>query len=142
MRKFAVNHQPGPYEYRLNPAVFYLKFVKRNGSISNGGIITPIDHFENLRTNPVHQGPKKGLRVSYESLSGRYLRQNAFLDLIRSGYIGAHAETTAHLKTLVEPVLQNDRALVAAIQRRMETQTIDDDFDSELTLDVSGQTNE
>jgi len=26
MRKFAVAHPPGPHEYRLNPAVFYLKF--------------------------------------------------------------------------------------------------------------------
>jgi hypothetical protein len=36
--------------------------------------------------------------------------------LIRSGYIGAHAETTQHLKTLVDAVLANDRAVVAAIQ--------------------------
>jgi hypothetical protein len=44
------------------------------------------------------------------------MRQGAFLDLIRSGYIGAHAETTQHLETLVEAVLANDRAVVAAIQ--------------------------
>jgi len=35
---------------------------------------------------------------------------------VRSGYIGAHAETTHHLKTLVKAVLANDRAVVAAIQ--------------------------
>jgi hypothetical protein len=28
--KFAVAHPPGPHEYRLNPAVFFLKFVKRD----------------------------------------------------------------------------------------------------------------
>jgi hypothetical protein len=48
-RKFARNHSPGPFEYRLNPEVFYLKFVKRDGAISNGAIVTPIDHFEQLR---------------------------------------------------------------------------------------------
>lgn len=116
MRKFAADQPPGLHEYRLNPAVFYLKFVKRDGSIKNGGIITPIDHFEKLRTDPACQGPKNGLRVSYESLSGRYLRQSAFLDLIRSGYIGGHAETTAQLKTLIQAVLKNGRAVVAAIQ--------------------------
>ena len=127
MRKFATNQPPGLHEYRLNPVVFYLKFVKRDGSITSGGIITPIDHFEKLRTDPACQGPKNGLRVSYESLSGRYLRQSAFLDLIRSGYIGGHAETTAHLKTLVHAVLKNDRAVVAAIQRRKETTVVEKD---------------
>ncbi len=116
MKRFAVAHPPGPYEYRFNPAVFFLKFVKRDGSISAGGIITPIDHFDQLRKDPSCRGPKKGIRVGYESLAGRYLRQAAFFDLIRSGYIGAHAETTAHLRTLVEAVLRNDRAVVAAIQ--------------------------
>jgi hypothetical protein len=118
MRKFAIAHPSGPHEYRLNPDVFYLKFVKRDGSISNGGILMPINHFEMLLTDPVCIGPKKGLRISYESLSGRYLREMAFLDLLRSGYIGAHAETTAHLKTLVDAVLKNNRAVVAAIQQQ------------------------
>lgn len=116
MRKFAAAHQPGPHEYRLNPAVFYLKFVKRDGTVRGGGIITPIDHFEQFREDPVCKGPRGGLRISYAGLAGRYMRQAAFLDLIRSGYIGAHAETTRHLKTLVEAVLANDRAVVAAIQ--------------------------
>jgi hypothetical protein len=116
MRKFAVLHPPGPYEYRLNPAVFYLKFVKRDGMIRGGGIITPIDHFEQLREDPSCRGPKGALRISYEGLDGRYMRQGAFLDLIRSGYIGAHGETTEHLKTLIGAVLANDRAVVAAVQ--------------------------
>src|SRR5260370_14181105 len=102
MRHFAVAHPPDPHEYRLNPAVFYLKFVKRDGMIRSGGIITPIDHFEQLRNDPACKGPKGGLRISYDALAGRYMRQGAFLDLIRSGYIGAHAETTQHLKTLVD----------------------------------------
>jgi len=137
MLKFARGHPPGPYEYRLNPAVFYLKFVKRDGSMSNGGIITPIDHFEKLRTDPACKGPKSGLRVSYQSLAGRYLRQGAFLDLIRSGYIGAHAETTAHLKTLVEAVLKSNRGVVAAIQRGTKSALVDDDLDD--SLDASAE---
>ena len=124
MRKFAVSHEPD-LEYRLNPAVFYLKFVKRDGSISKGGIIMPIDHFECLRRDPASRGPKNGLRVSYDSLSGRYLRQSAFVDLIRSGYIGAYAETTDYLRTLVEAVLEGDRSVVAAIQQSTQTGAID-----------------
>lgn len=121
MRMFTAEQPPALHEYRLNPAVFYLKFVKRDGSLKNSSIIMPIEHFEKLRTDPACEGPKKGLRVSYKSLSGRYLRQGAFLDLVRSAYIGGHAETTAHLKTLVEAVLKNGRAVVIAIQQHTET---------------------
>jgi hypothetical protein len=116
MRNFAVAHPPGLHEYRLNPAVFYLKFVKRDGMIRGGGIILPIDHFEQVRMDLSCKGPRGGLRISYNGLAGRYMRQGAFIDLIRSGYIGAHAETTQQLKTLVDAVVANDRAVVAAIQ--------------------------
>jgi hypothetical protein len=121
MQMFAAKHSLGPYEYRLNPEMFYLKFVKRDAAIRNGGILMPIDHFEKLRNDPLCRGPKKGLRVSYESLSGRYLRQGPFLDLIRSGYIGGHAETTRHMKVLIDAVLDANRAVVAAIQETTDT---------------------
>ncbi len=101
MQKFTNQHPPGPYEYRLNPEVFYLKFVKRDGALRNAGIVLPIDHFERLRADPSSKGPRGAVRVSFESLAGRYLRQGPFLDLIRAGYIGATAKTTAHLKELV-----------------------------------------
>ncbi len=55
--------------------------------------------------------------MSYNSLEGRYLRQGPFLDLIRSGYIGAHAETTKDLEVLVKEILQSNWAVVAAIQQ-------------------------
>ena len=116
MQKFRKNHAPGSYEYRLNPEVFYLKFVKRDGAMKNASITMPIDHFERLREDLSCRGPRGGFRISFESLAGRYLRQTAFLDLIRSGYIGSHARTTKDLKTLVEYVVREGRAAVAAIQ--------------------------
>ena len=116
MQKFREEHSPGLYEYRLNPQVFYLRFVKRDGALKNAAITIPIDHFERLREDPVCRGPRGGFRISFESLEGRYLRQEAFIDLIRSGYIGAYADTTKHLKALVEAVVQQDRSVVAAVQ--------------------------
>ena len=116
MRRFNTRHAPGPYEYRLNPQVFYLKFVKRDGALTSAPVITPLDHFERLRTDPACRGPRGGVRISFNDLAGRYLRQTAFLDLLRSGYIGSHAETTAHLKELVQAVRRGDKAVVAAIQ--------------------------
>jgi hypothetical protein len=131
MQKFAAQHAPGPFEYRINSGVFYLKFVKRNGLITSGGIIMPLEHFEKLRLDPACKGRNNGLRVSYDSLAGRYLRPNAFVDLVRAGYIGAHAETTAQLKVLIEAVLNNDRAVVAAIQRATG-RTVPDDDEAEI----------
>lgn len=116
MQRFRKSHAPGQFEYRLNPEVFYLKFVKRDGAMKNASITMPIDHFERLRKDPSCRGPRGGFRISFESLAGRYLRQTAFLDLIRSGYIGSHARTTTDLKTLVEYVVREGRAAVAAIQ--------------------------
>jgi len=37
--------------------VFYLKFVRRNGSLANGSIITLIDHYERLLQDPSCKGP-------------------------------------------------------------------------------------
>lgn len=120
MRRFSAEHPPGPYEYRLNPQVFYLKFVKRDGALKNASIITPLDHFERLRDDPACRGPRGGFRISFKGLAGRYLRQYAFLDLIRSGYIGAHAETTAYLKELVQGLVQGNKAVVAAVQSQKD----------------------
>ena len=115
MGKFSKQHPPGPYEYRLNPQVFYLKFVKRNGPLRNAGIILPLDHYKQMRDDPSCKGPRGGIRVSFETLAGRYLRQGPFRDLISAGYIGATAKTTALLKELVKAVVNGDRAVVGAI---------------------------
>jgi len=120
MKRFSKQHAPGPLEYRLNPQVFYLKFVKRDGALSGGGIVTPIDHYERLLTDPACKGPRNAVRISYESLGGRYMRQGAFLDLIQSGYIGAHAATTDYLSTLVQAVLDGNRAVIAAVQSSLD----------------------
>ena len=120
MRKFTTTHRPAGREYRLNPAVFYLKFVRRDSLINEGGFILPVEHFEKLRNDPICRGPNNGLRVSWESLDGRYLREAAFFDLIRSGYIGAYAETTTDMKVLIEWVLKCGKSAVAAIQNPME----------------------
>ena len=116
MQRFRRKQSPGPFEYRLNSEVFYLKFVKRDGSRKKASITIPIGHFLKLREDPKCQGPRGGFRIEFDSLAGRYLRQTAFLDLIRSGYIGTHAETTEVLKTLIGAVARGDKAVVAAIQ--------------------------
>jgi hypothetical protein len=52
-------------------------------------------------------------------LNGRYLRQTPFLDLIKCGYIGAHAQTSAELRVLIEAILDGNKAIVAAVQQKI-----------------------
>ena len=119
MKAFSDANTPGPMEYRLNAQIFYLKFVKRDAALADGGIIMPLDHFEQVRADPSFTGPKGGLRLSFRALSGRYLRQTPFLDLIKCGYVGAHASTTTKLTVLIDAILAGNKAVVAAVQRRV-----------------------
>lgn len=121
MKAFGSRHSPGPTEYRLNPEVFFLKFVKRDAALADGGIILPLDHFEKLRADPAFKGPRSGVRLSYRALNGRYLRQTPFLDLLKSGYIGAHASDTKHIRVLVHAILAGNRAVITAIQQAKAT---------------------
>jgi hypothetical protein len=116
MRTFSDQHLPGEFDYRLNSGVFYLKFVKRNGSLTDGSIITPVDHYDRLLKNPACKGPRGAVRISYSALNGSYIRQATFLDLIQSGYIGAYADTTEAFSALINAVLDGNRAVVAAVQ--------------------------
>ena len=120
MRQFSGSNPPRPDEYRLNPNAFFLKFVRSNALLNRGGIIMPLEHFDKIRTSPVCLGKRGGVRVSYESLSGCYLRQAPFFDLVRSGYIGAYADTTEKFKTLIKWILEAGKGAVAAIQSPME----------------------
>ncbi len=116
MKRFSCAQPPEPFEYRINSQMFYLKFIKRNASLGKSPILMPVEHFEALRKNPDCLGPRGAFRISFESLAGRYLRQEPFFHLLRSGYIGAHAETASNLTNLIEVILQNGRGVVAALQ--------------------------
>jgi hypothetical protein len=122
MRKFAVRNAPPPGEYRFNPSVFYLKFVKRDGAYRQAGIILPVDHYDKFVQLPAARGIKGGVRVSFQALGGSYMREGPFLDLIRAGYVGAYSDTTQQLETLLRAILKRGRAVVAAIQTDTESE--------------------
>ena len=115
MKFFSQSHPPGSLEYRINPQVFYLRFVRRDATLGKSTITVPVDRYEMLRNDPECKRPRGGFRITYDTLDGKYLRQEAFIELVRSGYIGAHAKTTADLETLVRAILNGDRAVVAAL---------------------------
>ena len=116
MKCFSHLHVPSPLEYRINPQVYYLRFVRRDATLGKNAVMMPIDHFETLRNDPGCKGPKGAFRISYDTLHGRYLRQEGFLNLVRSGYIGAYAQTTNDLTNLIKAILKSGRSVVAAAQ--------------------------
>ena len=114
----------GPFQ--LNPGAFFFKLVKRYASVDAAGIILSLGHLKELILEGKASGPRGGLRVSYNSLQGHYLRGEAFVELIRSGYIGTRGATTDHLRELIEAAVNGERAVVAAVQSAQKVQRFSD----------------
>ena len=74
-----------------------------------------------LRTagkDPASKGSRGGFRVSYDTLGGRYLRQESFLGLVRSGYIGAYSKRASAFTRIIEAILKDGKGMVAAFQAK------------------------
>jgi hypothetical protein len=112
--------------YRLSGEFFYFKFVRRYGAPDSSFLI-PLDHFRELAGHPAGPSRLRRLRLSYEALQGRYMRQTTFYNLLQSGYIGADSATTGALRTLINDLLSGGDALVVAIQRHTTIQEHESD---------------
>jgi hypothetical protein len=105
-------------DYRLHRSPFYFKFVKRKGDgESHASFVVSLNHLQHVLDSPKSKGPKGGVRVSFDSLDGIYLRETDLLGLIRSGYIGTHRIETEALKPIIQAVAEGKRALVLAWQK-------------------------
>jgi len=108
-------------DYRLHRSPFYFKFVKRKGDgESHASFVVSLDHLQHVLDSPKSKGPKGGVRVSFDSLDGVYLRETDLLGLIRSGYIGTHRIETEALKPIIQAVAEGKRALVLAWQKAIK----------------------
>ncbi|MDH6165547.1 hypothetical protein M2282_000675 [Variovorax boronicumulans] len=103
--------------FRLSREAFYFKFVRRHEPEASKNFLLPLGHFEELLNDKKHRTAKGNIRVGYKGLDGRYMRQTAFVDLLRAGYIGSDASTTENLRTLIASVLTGNESLVVAVQR-------------------------
>jgi hypothetical protein len=109
--------------YRFNNGPFFFKLVKRDAAANSAGILLSKSHLDQLLTDGDLRGPRDGLRISFQALDGHYLQGEAFVELVRSGYIGSRGATTEHLQTLIEAALVGGRAVVAAIETPREPST-------------------
>ena len=124
MRRFDRDLDPqGPY--RLHAGAFFFKLVRRHASAESAGMVLSLGHLDHLKFDGALYGPKGGLRISYQTLDGHYLRSTAFVELIRSGYIGSRGATTDHLQALIRTSLEGGKAVVAGIQRALDPERED-----------------
>lgn len=115
MRQFDRDLAPdGPY--RLHPGMFFVKMMKRQSAASAAGILVSLGHLDHMLEHGGLRGSGGGLRIDHAELDGHYLRSDAFVELVRSGYVGSRGATTNHLQVLVEAALTEGRAVVAAVQ--------------------------
>lgn len=114
MRQFDGDLEPeGPY--RLHPGAFFVKMMKRHSAASAAGIVISLGHLDHMLGNGGLRGSRGGLRIDHAELDGHYLRSEAFVELVRSGYVGTRGATTRHLQSMIEATLNEGRAVVAAI---------------------------
>lgn len=113
--------------FRLSSEAFFFKFVRRRESHASTNILLPLAHFEEILAAPECRTVGGNLRVSYTGLDGRYMRQTAFVDLLRAGYVGTDVSTTEHLQALIRGVLTGDDSLVVAVQRLTHPQEQEND---------------
>ncbi|OCJ08621.1 hypothetical protein A6U86_27280 [Rhizobium sp. AC27/96] len=124
-------------DYRLNSSAFFLKLVKRYASTSTSSVMLSLGHFNHLRESGVFKGPRDGFWLTYSGLRNQYLRTDAFVELVRSGYIGSRGATTDHLYALIDAAMDGGRGAVAAIQTSIKESghdIVDDEQDPEKPL--------
>ncbi|MBI5407611.1 MAG: hypothetical protein HZA18_07955 [Nitrospirae bacterium] len=107
-------------DYRLNRNPFYFKFVKRKVVGSHQAFLVSLGHLNQILKSPKVKGPKGGIRISYDTLDGTYLREADIVSLIRSGYIGTHRIESAALKTIISEASKGNKAIVLAWQRKIQ----------------------
>ncbi|MFV0409271.1 MAG: hypothetical protein ACK5LJ_06125 [Paracoccus sp. (in: a-proteobacteria)] len=105
----------GPY--RLHPGAFFVKMMKRHSAASAAGIVISLGHLNHMLDSGDMRGSRGSIRIDHTELDGHYLRTEAFVELVRSGYVGTRGATTLHLQTMIEAALNEGRAVVAAIHQ-------------------------
>lgn len=104
-------------QYRLHPGAFFVKMMKRHSAASAAGIVISLGHLDHMLGNGSVRGSRGGLRIDHAELDGHYLRSEAFVELVRSGYVGTRGATTRHFRSMIDATLSEGRAVVAAIDR-------------------------
>ncbi len=110
-------------DYRLHKNPFFFKFIKNMSTKKDpSSCYISLEHLNKILSSDEAQGPRGGIRVTYENLNGTFLRKADMLGLIRSGYIGTHKEEYENLKPIIAQISQGNNSVVLAYKELIASQ--------------------
>lgn len=122
--KLAATRQPDAaplslWSYRLNPEPFFFKFCEQFRPKSRDeslipGITMPAEHLTEFLGLPEAQGKRGGTAVGYHNCP-RYLNNTEFIQLAKSGWIGAGAQYAELLRAVLIANQQGGRQAMLAV---------------------------
>lgn len=120
------NTQPSLWSYRLNHEPFFFKFCEQHRPESRDeslipGITMPAEHLDEFLGLPEARRGRGGISIGYHNCP-RYLNNTEFIQLARSGWIGAGAQSATLLRDVLDANrLGGRQAMLAVIEQPRET---------------------
>jgi len=130
--------------FRLTENPFFLKLCSRLvfnpddiGLVP--GMYLPLDYWKLLTQSPGIQGPRDGLRITYENV-GRHFDNSAFTTIVSKAWVGTKPAQSAVLREAIRQTLETGKAVAIAVKpRKMDGVAINELIDqSDITRNGDG----
>ena len=122
--------------FRLTENPFFLKLCSR--LIFNPddvglvpGMYLPLDYWKLLEKDPGIQGPKGGLRITYDNAQ-RHLDNTAFTTVVSKAWVGTTPSQSQVLQDAIRTALETGKAVAIAIKPKKSAEPRDDDQEIEV----------
>lgn len=121
--------------FRLSENPFFLKLCSRLvfnpddvGLVP--GMYLPLDYWKLLESDPGIQGPKGGLRITYDNAQ-RHFDNTAFTTVVSKAWVGTTPSQSQVLQDVIRATLATGKAVAIAIKPKKSTEPRDDDQEVE-----------
>ena len=122
--------------FRLTENPFFLKLCSR--LIFNPddvglvpGMYLPLDYWKLLEKDPGIQGPKGGLRITYDNAQ-RHLDNTAFTTVVSKAWVGTTPSQSQVLQGVIRATLETGKAVAIAIKPKKSAEPRDGDQEIEV----------
>ena len=121
--------------FRLTENPFFLKLCSRlvfnpDDVCLVPGMYLPLDYWKLLESDPGIQGPKGGLRITYENAK-RHFDNTAFTTVVSKAWVGTTPSQSQVLQDVIRATLETGKAVAIAIKPKKSTEPRDDDQEVE-----------
>lgn len=129
----ALNTDIGGFRLTENP--FFLKLCPRLvfnpdelGLVP--GMYLPLDYWKLLESDPGINGPKGGLRITYDNAK-RHFDNTSFTTVVSKAWVGTTPSQSQVLQDIIQATLETGKAVAIAIKPKKSTEPRDDDQEIE-----------